>query len=303
MLYPSNWLQQPLHRRIVEAARQFEEYTLLLRPMRRHLFIQTYDGPSAPIMAPLVESCFGALCRATDPDMKPCVVIETEKVHPKLKALYEQRGVLWAYFHEAGNQFVLDCYHAGTRMHIEDKTGNLTKLLAAPLAWYERGGSTTQGYLVHSFSEQFLRAAVLDLAPRYGVECHHQVALNWIVRPSAELTPEERRLFRHEIDAVVMQSFELDQYGTVVLPIKLDLHGSHRTDARVARRDQAIRELCERFGVPLLTIRPGSAPDCYEFSCPVLSQEVLEVQGMTVPGWSEALEQFLYVALQWLGRL
>jgi hypothetical protein len=243
------------------------------------------------------------LCRQDDPDKKPCLVIETEKASKGLKNMYEQRGILWASVYAAGNQFMLDCYHAGTRMHVEDKTGNLVKMLAGPLSWYERGASYTQGYLVHSFSEQYLRAAAEDLAPRYAVECHHQIPLSWIIKPSSEFSPDDQKLFRHEIDAVVMQSFTLDQYGTVILPIKLDLHESHRNNPKVVRRDQSIRELCDRFDVPLLTIRPAGGPDCYEFSCPVLSQDTLVVEGMTVPAWSGALEQFLYIALQWLGRV
>src|SRR6266542_6836648 len=251
---PNLWLMSDLHRRIVAAAKQFQEYSVLLRPTRRHIFIRQFQLPEDTYIPEFFRPCFCVLAREKDPDKKPCLVIETvdpdgQAISKEMGNLYEQHGILWVLIHQDKNSFVLESWHGGTYLRIEEKTGSLFKLLAAPLAWFERHVSFPQGSYVHSHSERVLREAVTTLSPSYRIEIHHQIPLTYVLGYKDDLTPDEKKLLSSEIDAVITQSFESDPDGAVILPVKLDLHDSHRDDTKIKARDEGIRKLCGKYKV------------------------------------------------------
>ncbi len=299
---PNRWLMTDLHRRIVSASRQFSEYTVLLRPTRRHIFVRNFKLPSGAYIPEFFRPCFGVLARESDPDKKPCLVIETEDPGSEMRALYEKYGVLWGFIHQDQNRFVLDCTHGGTTIRVEETMGSLFKLLCAPLAWFERQVSFPQGSYVHSHSERVLRDAVKTLSPSYRIEIHHQVPLSYVLGYKDGLSPDEARILGAEIDAVITQSFEADPDGAVVLPVKIDLFDSHRADAGVIEKDQAVRALCKRFHVPLLGISPGDDPDSYSFDCEILGLPHGIAIGHDAQQWAGALAPFLGAAIRYAGR-
>jgi hypothetical protein len=108
---PNCWLNNDLHRRIVAAARQFPEYNVLLRPTRRHIFLRNFRLPEDRFVSEFFRPCFAVLARASDPDKKPCLVIETEEPGVEMKGLYEEHGVVWVLIEQNQNRFVLTCKH------------------------------------------------------------------------------------------------------------------------------------------------------------------------------------------------
>jgi hypothetical protein len=297
---PNLWLIGDLHRRIVAAARQFSEYNVLLRPTRRHIFVRNFRLPDK-LISEFFRPCFAILARASDPDKKPCLVIEIEEPGEEITSLYEQHGVLWVLIQQHQNRFVLRCKHTGTLLQVEETMGSLFKLLCAPLAWHERKVSFPQGSYVHSHSERILRDAVTTLSPSYRIELHHQVPLSYVIRFKEDLTLEDKKLLSSEIDAVITQSYEADPDGAVILPIRLDVHDAHRTNASVQQRDMAIKSLCERQGVPLLVAESNDA-EGYEFKCETLRLPTGTAPTLDAQDWAGALAPFLGAAIRYAGR-
>ncbi len=303
MSYQANrWLMGDLHRRIVAASKQLPEYLLLLRPTRRHIFIRNFRLPEGKYVPEFFNPCFGILARRDDIDKKPCLVIETEEPGEGMRELYEDYGVLWTLISQEANQFTLTCNHGGTSLRVEETYGSLHKLLCAPLAWHERRISFPQGSYVHSHTERTLRDAVTALSPSFRIEVHHQVPLKYVLGYKDGLTPDEQRLLGQEIDAVIIQSFEADPDGAVILPIRIDVHDSHRATQIAIDKDTAIRKLCERFCVPLLTIAPTESQGSYLFQCDILGLPVGQAVGLDAQQWAGALAPFLGAAIRHAGR-
>ncbi len=299
---PNLWLMKDLHRRIAEAARRFPEYTLLLRPTRRHVFPRMFQLPAGEYVPDFFKSCFGVLARDDDPDKKPCLVIETDDgPSDVMKRLYKDKGVLWAHIRQQHDAFCLESLHGGTEIRVEERTGNLLKMLAAPLAWHERRESFPHGSYVHSHTEGVLRDAVQQLSPSYRIECHHQVPVSAVLGYKPDLAEDEKRLLGVEIDSVITQSFDADPEGAVILPIKLDVHDAHREDTKTMDRDQAIDDLCRRYQVPLMVVRPD-ADGGYAFECPALGLPDGAADDLGAESWAHAMAPFLGAALEYAGR-
>ncbi|MBI4498273.1 MAG: hypothetical protein HY689_10275 [Chloroflexi bacterium] len=297
---PNLWLIHDVDRRAVAAARQFSGYTILLRPTRRHILRQ-FQLPQDQYIPEFFQLCLAVLAKEADPDKKPCMVIETDTISAPMRQLYDDSGILWVSITQEQNRYVLRGTHGGTTLQVEERTGSLFKVLAAPLAWSERNVSFSQGSYVQSYSERVLREAVQILSPSYRIECHHQVPLSRVIGYKSGLSAEEQRLLGTEIDAVITQSFDADPEGAVILPVKLDLHDSHRQNPTVMARDERIRELCHRYEVPLLTV--GIAEDgAYEFDCPVLSLPKGTADGQVPNAWAAVLAPLLGAAIRYAGR-
>lgn len=296
---PNVWLTEELHRRIAMATKQFSQYTLLLRPTRRHIFMRMFRVD--PQIKEFFRPCFGILAKHNDPDKKPCLVIETNNISENMKRLYELHSILWISIKQEQNRFILECSHGGTEMRLEDSSGNLFKLLSAPLSWYEKNVSFPQGSFVHSYSERVLREAVQTLSPSYRIECHHQVPLSHILGVKSDLSPDEKRLLGHEIDVVITQSIEADQDCAVILPVKLDIHDSHQDNSDVSQRDDAVKLLCKKYGVPLLTVT-GNPDKIFTFDCPQLNLPETNAEGQSPDSWAGALAPFLGAAIRYAGR-
>jgi hypothetical protein len=302
MSYQANlWLMSDLHRRIVAAAHQFSDYEVLLRPTRRHIFVRNYKLPADTLVSEFFRPCFAVLARTTDPDKKPCLVIETEDPGDAMKGLYDEHGVLWVLVEQDQNRFVLKCKHGGTQLRVEETMGSLFKLLCAPLAWFERKVSFPQGSYVHSHSERILREAVETLSPSYRIEIHHQVPLSYVLGYKDDLSPEEKKLLGSEVDAVITQSYDADPDGAVILPIRLDLHDAHRTKPTVQLRDKAIKALCARYELPLLVVEPNST-EGYDFKCEKLKLPNGQAPNLDAQEWAGALAPFLGAAIRYAGR-
>jgi hypothetical protein len=218
-----------------------------------------------------------------------------------MRRLYRENAVLWAHIRQEQDAFCLECLHGGTQIKVEERTGNLLKMLAAPLAWYERRESFPQGYYVHSHSERVLRDAVKQLSPSYRIECHHQVPVSAVLGFKPDLAQDEKRLLGVEIDSVITQSFEADPEGAVILPIKLDVHDAHRADAKTMERDKAIDDLCHRYAVPLMVVRP-SGDGGYAFECPALGLPNGTAPDLGPESWAHAMAPFLGAALEYAAR-
>jgi hypothetical protein len=301
MYQPNLWLMSDLHRRIVTAARSFTEYNVLLRPTRRHIFVKNFKLPEAKLIPGFFQPCFAVLARTSDPDKKPCLVIETEDPGADIRKLYEEYGVLWVLIEQDQNRFVLRCKNGGTQLQVDENMGSLFKLLCAPLAWYERKVSFPQGSYIHSHSERILREAVMILSPNYRIEIHHQVPLSYVLGYKPDLLAEARKLLSCEIDGVITQSVEADPDGAVILPVQLDLHETHRTNSMVQQKDRAIKALCERYQIPLLTVEPNQT-EGYEFKCERLRLPSAMAVRFEAQDWAGALAPFLGAALRYAGR-
>lgn len=301
---PNILLMSDLHRRIVTASKQFTDYVFLLRPTRRHIFIRQYkiDQKNPDFFRP----CFGIFAKHDDPDKKPCMVIETEDISNEMEELYEMHSILWVKITQENNCFTLTCNHGGTVLKIVEVTGNLYKMLSAPLSWYERNISFPQGSYVHSHTERVLRDSIKVLSPSYRIECHHQIPLSYVLGVKNDLTPDERKLLGSEIDVVIIQSMEADPDGAVILPIKIDAYDSHRNNDITIKKDRQIRELCNKYHVPLLTVKPletGNASEVqYEFECPVLGFQTTIATGQDVNSWAYAIAPILARAIRYAGR-
>jgi hypothetical protein len=297
----SLWLTSDLHRRIVSAARQFSDYEVLLRPTRRHIFVRNYKLPEDTHVPEFFKPCFAVLARTADPDKKPCLVIETEDPGEAMKGLYDEHGVLWVLIEQDGNRFVLECKHGGTQLRVQETMGSLFKLLCAPLAWFERQVSFPQGSYVHSHSERILREAVKTLSPSFRIVIHHQVPLSYVLGYKDSLRYDEKKLLGSEVDAVITLSYDADPDGAVILPIRLDLHDSHRTNPAVQQKDMAIKALCARYDIPLLVVEPNGT-EGYDFKCEKLKLPSGQAPNLDAQEWAGALAPFLGAAIRYAGR-
>lgn len=291
------WLTNEMDRRVAAAADQFKDYELLLRPTRRFVFVRNYKlGTYLP---EFFKPCLGVLCRKNDPDKKPCMVIETDRISDELKSLYAQHGILWVSIFQENNKFVLECVHRGMTMRIHEASGNLYSLLAGPLALDERNISFPQGAFVHSYHERLLHKAVEELSTLYRIKCHHQVPVSYVLGKQNNLTREELDLIRRggEIDAVITHTYNEDPDYTVVLPIKLDIHNSHFINKDTMRKDLEIKKLFEKYNVPLLIIKPGEGNSTV-FICSVLYLPTQIAFSKDPKSWGKALAPFLGSAIQ-----
>jgi len=291
---PNKLLPDRTDRMIAEPANLIPGYEFWLRAIRRHIFMR---GTWAPDSAKheFFKPCLGILIREDDKDGKPCLVLESESLGEEMEKLYEKHGVLWAIVEQKNNQCVLTCRHAGTSMVISDSMWNVKKLLIAALSWHEKGIASSQGYYIHSHCEHVLRMALLTLGCH--IRCHHQVPLSHVLGLKKGLLDAEKSLLWKEIDCVV--TLRLDPEATVILPIKADIHNSHRNDPEKMERDKRVRALCDRFSVPLLTIGCGDSEHSYVFKCRRLFPEPVLCQGLDVGSWAKALDPFLRSGLEY----
>jgi hypothetical protein len=301
---PHLLLMSDVHRRIASAALQFDRYKLFLRPTRRHIFVRNFKLADGKYVPEFFRACFGVLAYKNDPEKKPALVIEAEPSAAPLSAeiaeLYNHHGILWASIVQDGNCFRLECSHGGTELSIVDSSGNFLKLLASALSWHERRITFSQGSLVHSHTERTLREAVEKLSPTYRIDCQHQVPVSHVLGHRSGLSPEETKLLGSEIDAVITMGFDADPDCGIVLPVKLDVHETHRTNAAVAAKDDAVRRLFARFDVPLLTVVPDGVG--YQFDCPALELEPINADQRGADDWADALAPFLGAAIRYSGR-
>lgn len=299
MLYrPNVWLMSELDRRIASAACQLSEYNLSLRPTRRFIFVRNYK---LKIHLPeFFKPCFGVLCEKNDPDKKPSLVIETEQISDELKYLYADHGILWSYIYKDENRYVLECNYKSTKIWVDEEAGNLFTLLSIPLALHEKHLSFPQGSFVHSFHERLLYDAVQSLSNCYRIQCHHQVPVSRVTGVVSRdiLNREEENCIRNgEIDAVITRTYQDDPDYKVILPIKIDVHNTHRENWDTMKKDKNIKNTFERLGIPLLVITPGKN-DTVQFDCPQLGLPIQLASRQDRNSWAKALAPFLGSALQ-----
>lgn len=296
---PNRLLRDDLQRRIYQAASQFPDMAVLLRPIRRHILGRTHRLPENNYLPEFFQPCFAILSREHDPDKKPAMVIEIEDPGQAMKDLYKEFGVLWVLVRREDNTFKVECSHSGARLQLE-VAENLFKALAAPLSWYERRISYPIGSYVHSLSERTLRQAVKILSPSFPIECHHQLPLSYVIGYRSDITAAEQKLLSKEIDAVITFNYEADADCSVVLPVKLDIHDSHREIK--AMQDKQIEQLCQKYRVPLLVVRPGKESEVFTFDCPILDLPTGSSRGPNPDSWANALAPMLGAAVKYSGK-
>jgi hypothetical protein len=296
MYQPNRLIRNERERFLIKAASQLRDHVLLLRPSRKHLFPRGFRLPEGQHVPAFFKPCVAVLARKTDPDKRPCLALEVDDLDPDMQALYRQHGVPHALLRtEASGHTVLTYTQGPTRMTVEEPSGNLTGALAAGLALSGTAAVPSGGSYVHSYSERVLREAVEGLGSTFGVACHHQVPVGFVLGHRPDLSPDEKRLLGSDIDAVVTARFDIDPDGTVVLPVKLDLHASH-TQGAVAERDRRIRDLFARSGVPLLVVTPAEDRGC-RFESELLNAPVT-VDRPDPEVWADALTPVLARALR-----
>jgi hypothetical protein len=295
---PNRLIRTDRERAWVKAAGQLQDYGLLYRPSRKHLFARGFRLEEDLHLPAFFKPCLAVFARKNDPDKRPCLAVEGDDLDPDMQALYRRHGVPWVQLRtEPNGTAVMGFQQGSTRMEIEEPSGRLEGALAAALA-LAGAAAPVGGSYVHSYSERILREAVEGLGPTFRVACHHQVPVGFVLGHRPDLTPDEKRLLGSDIDAVITPRFDVDPDGTVVLPVKLDLHDSHN-HGPVADRDRRIRDLFARTEAPLLVVTPADK-GC-RFECNLLG-EAITVNRPDPAAWADALIQPLAKAMRHASR-
>lgn len=147
---------------------------------------------------------------------------------------------------------------------------------------------------------QFGRSIIARLDGSLGIELPGFERVCKVSGRSA-LSSEKTKLLGSEIDAVITMGFEADPDCGIVLPVRLNVHDTHRTNPAVAAKDDAVRKLFTRFGVPLLTVIPEGNGD--QFDCAALELEpTISADQKRADDWADALAPFRGAAICYSGR-
>lgn len=302
MYQPNRLLTNPVNKHIVELAKEWEGYELLLRPSRRFLFHNLYR-PNAYIPE-FNKPCFGVLCARNDREKRPLLVIETEpQLSEALRQAYRECEILWLEIYEgpAGIHFYSE--NAGIRMELSCPIAQMRVALRAPLAWvHERVERRyiPQGRLIQSFHERILREALDLLLPEYPIECHHQMPFGFVTGYRAQMPPQ---IARSAVDVVLLVSSAMNSDGIVLLPINLNLHNAHVSNEQTTEKDRLMCDFAREIEMPFLTIRAAEQPDAYVFSAPSLDEKSITVIGRAPVDWANAIRPFVEAALEQLNRV
>lgn len=294
---PNRLFTDHLSRSIVEATRCFPEYLFLLRPSRRFLFYPQYQPRD--FVPEFNKPCFGVLACRNDPDKRPQLVIETEMISDALHQSYVENEVLWVEIYEEPGRLALTAEHGGVQLSVTAPVHKLSKMLAAPLAWVQAKIALPPGRLVQSYHERLLREAVEVLAATLPLECHHQVPFGFATGYRNDMP---RSIARAALDIVITIDYETDPDGSVLLPVKIDLHNSHTDDLFTIGKDRLMQKYAEQIEMPLMSVHCGNGPEEYVFECPVLGVGPVTVRGRDKEDWARALVPFVREALRYIGR-
>ncbi|MCS7209421.1 MAG: hypothetical protein NZ874_07605 [Fimbriimonadales bacterium] len=299
MYQPNRLLTNPVNKYIVELAKKWTGYELLLRPSRRFLFHNLYR-PNAYVPE-FNKPCFGVLCLQEDREKRPLLVLETEaQLSEALRQSYRECGILWLEIYEgpAGIHFYSE--HGSIRLEMSSSVAQMDTALRAPLAWiHERVEHhyIPQGRLIQSFHERVLREAIDILVEQYPIECHHQMPFGFVTGYRAQMPPQ---IARSAVDVVLLVSAQLNPDGIVLLPINLNLHNAHVANEQTTEKDRLMCEFAREIGMPFLTIRAAEQPDAYVFSAPSLDEKAITVVGRAPADWANAIRPFVEAALETL---
>ncbi len=302
MYQPNRLLTNPVNKHIVELAKEWEGYELLLRPSRRFLFHNLYR-PNAYIPE-FNKPCFGVLCARNDREKRPLLVLETEpQLSEALRQAYRECEILWLEIYEgpAGIHFYSE--NTGIRMELSCPIAQMRVALRAPLAWvHERVERRyiPQGRLIQSFHERILREALDLLISEYPIECHHQMPFGFVTGYRAQMPPQ---IARSAVDVVLLVSSAMNSDGIVLLPINLNLHNAHVSNEQTTEKDRLMCDFAREIEMPFLTIRAAEQPDAYVFSAPSLDEKSITVIGRAPADWANAIRPFVEAALEQLNRV
>ena len=99
-------------------------------------------------------------------------------------------------------------------------------------------------------------------------------------------------LLNAEIDAVLLRVGGAGGDGTDVLPVCINVHPRHLTEAKTLEKDRRVEALFARYRAPLLTIGRGDSPGTYVFECSELGQTAT-VSDLAKEPWAGALMPFV----------
>jgi hypothetical protein len=299
MYQPNRLLTNPINKYIVELAKQWKDYELLLRPTRRFLFHNLYR-PSMYVPE-FNKPCFGVLCLREDREKRPLLVIETEaQLSESLRQCYRESDVLWLEVYEGPAGIHFSSENAGIRLEMSCAIAQMGVALRAPLAWVDERVErryVPQGRLVQSFHERVLREAIDLLMPHYPIECCHQMPFGFATGYRAQMPPQ---IARSAVDVVLLVSAQLNADGVVLLPINLNLHNAHVANEQTSEKDRLMCEFAASIEMPFLTIRAAEQPDAYVFSAPSLNEKSITVIGRMPTDWANAIRPFIEAALETL---
>lgn len=301
MYQPNRLLTNPVNKYIVELAKNWEGYELLLRPARRFLFHNLYR-PSAYVPE-FNKPCFGVLCLRDDREKRPLLTVETEpQLSEALRQSYRDCEILWLEVYEgpAGIHFYSE--NMGIRMEMSCSVAQMGVALRAPLAWAQERVERhyiPQGRLVQSFHERLLREAIDLLVSEFPIECHHQMPFGFVTGYRAQMPPQ---IARSAVDVVLLVSAAYNPDGVVLLPINLNLHNAHVSNEQTTEKDRLMCDFAREIEMPFLTIRAAEQPDAYIFSAPSLNEKSITVVGRAPADWANAIRPFIEAALECLNR-
>jgi hypothetical protein len=299
MYQPNRLLTNPINKYIVELAKSWEGYELLLRPARRFLFHNLYR-PNAYVPE-FNKPCFGVVCLRSDREKRPLLVIETEpQLSEALRQCYRESDVLWLEVYEGPAGIHFSSENGGIRLEMSCAIAQMGTALRAPLAWVNERVErryVPQGRLIQSFHERLLREAIDLLVPQYPIECHHQMPFGFVTGYRAHMPPQ---IARSAVDVVLLVSAQMSSDGVVLLPINLNLHNAHVANEQTTERDRLMCEFAASIEMPFLTIRAAEQPDAYVFSAPSLNEKPITVIGRAPADWANAIRPFVEAALETL---
>ncbi|MFN7015678.1 MAG: hypothetical protein ACK4P5_00740 [Fimbriimonadales bacterium] len=302
MYQPNRLLTNPVNKYIVELAKNWEGYELLLRPARRFLFHNLYR-PSAYVPE-FNKPCFGVLCLRDDREKRPLLVIETEaQLSEALRQSYRDSEILWLEVYEGPAGIHFFCENAGIRMEMSCSVAQMGVALRAPLAWVQERVERRyipQGRLIQSFHERLLREAIDLLLDEFPIEVHHQMPFGFVTGYRAQMPPQ---IARSAVDVVLLVSSRYNPDGVVLLPINLNLHNAHVSNEQTTEKDRLMCDFAREIEMPFLTIRAAEQPDAYVFSAPSLNEKSITVTGRAPADWANAIRPFVEAALESLNRL
>ncbi|MFN3689701.1 MAG: hypothetical protein ACK4UU_02115 [Fimbriimonadales bacterium] len=301
MYQPNRLLTNPVNKYIVELAKSWEGYELLLRPARRFLFHNLYR-PSAYVPE-FNKPCFGVLCLRDDREKRPLLVIETEaQLSEALRQSYRDCEILWLEVYEGPAGIHFSGENAGIRLEMSCSVAQMGVALRAPLAWVHARVEQRyipQGRLIQSFHERVLREALDLLRNEFPIECHHQMPFGFVTGYRAQMPPQ---IARSAVDVVLLLHPSYNPDGVVLLPINLNLHNAHVSNEATTEKDRLMCDFAREIEMPFLTIRAAEQPDAYVFSAPSLNEKSITVIGRAPADWANAIRPFIEAALESLNQ-
>lgn len=290
--FSNSMLRNEIEVRIIDSVQRTQDFTISARTLRRHLLPFGLHYPSAQ---EITRSCLGVVLRKGE--YTPALIIETKPLSAEMLELYNRFQAPWCLITQSFGKYQIDLH---TNTVIQTATSyDLPTMMDMAIRSVANHGAPVA--ITKSKTEEMYYASMERCAAVYPVQCHWQVSLAEAIgfRPELRMDYEALSL---DLDAIISLNQGKDSRLGTLLAVKIDIHDTHRTDAKVQSRDLRVRELCDRYNVPLLTITVDpQIPERYVFSCPKILKDPVTVP-WDVREWTSALSVLLERTFHISGR-